>query len=833
MNIVVLGYYDRGNLGDDIFKCIFTKFFDRFKDAKITIVNTDDIEKLPVETSIVVVGGGDLINDYFINKIKLLTTGFMGPIYAFGVGIPYPNMIEEGALDIFDFIVHRNPLEHERLLKRYPAEMVRCYPDLSYLMEKYIKPTPQDIFKNNGKKNIGIFLSRTMYNSEDPEAYEDIVSGLTTFIQQIADTRKGHACFRKRMYEVYLFSMNTGKNNDESDLVLNQELFKRVDRENVNIVYDTITPDKVQDIFENLYISICTRYHSHIFSLINNIPILSIYTTRKVDNVIKNLNLQTYAVKMPIDTVKLYPIDFDPDVAYQKFLKIQHNHKRYHNYLKSQNPNIDVLELTMSNVIHNKLKRNIHNYKKQKTIQVAYQIIKYLNLETERVGDLVNSQSIYMMYRIADKEITDEEKKFIAELITYTLFRQRKLSYNFGLEEQAFDSDYSLFKSVSWLIDDFYRNKTFVNTISDIEDIDKLLLNTVEIQDRDLCMDYFSNCDLRGYHRSGWQYVVENMYDYHNEQGILVDAFVDKTFGWYSDFLTKMGELPIQREWIGFIHHTANESYSENNIINVFKNRQFIASMMTCKGLFVMSEYLKKIVEENLHGWSKVPVFCIKHPTEVPDLTFDLYAFQQNPIKKIIQVGAWLRNTYGIYDLRVPSDFCKFALKGKNMNNYYISDDQMEQIKTKIYEVGCNYTEEDACCRVISKDPKHCNKYVTGLIDSISERHEGVLIIEKISDQEYDLLLSRNIVFINLVDASAANTIIECIMRNTPILVNKLPAVVEYLGEDYPFYYEDVKTAGEKLSMRQIEDAHEYLKDLDKTPLKIETFLSELVKCLS
>ena len=65
--------------------------------------------------------------------------------------------------------------------------------------------------------------------------------------------------------------------------------------------------------------------------------------------------------------------------------------------------------------------------------------------------------------------------------------------------------------------------------------------------------------------------------------------------------------------------------------------------------------------------------------------------------------------------------------------------------------------------------------------------------MEHLCDEDYDELLSENIVFVNLVDASAVNTIIECVVRGTPIVVNRLPAVVEILGEMYPLYYGDAK----------------------------------------
>lgn len=59
--------------------------------------------------------------------------------------------------------------------------------------------------------------------------------------------------------------------------------------------------------------------------------------------------------------------------------------------------------------------------------------------------------------------------------------------------------------------------------------------------------------------------------------------------------------------------------------------------------------------------------------------------------------------------------------------------------------------------------------------------------------EEYDELLTKNIVFIDLFDAASNNTIVECIIRNTPIIVNKVGGVSEYLGNNYPLYFDDIK----------------------------------------
>jgi hypothetical protein len=81
----------------------------------------------------------------------------------------------------------------------------------------------------------------------------------------------------------------------------------------------------------------------------------------------------------------------------------------------------------------------------------------------------------------------------------------------------------------------------------------------------------------------------------------------------------------------------------------------------------------------------------------------------------------------------------------------------------------------------------------------------------------------------NLVDASASNAIIECIVRNTPLLINRLPAVVEYLGNGYPLYYDDMYQAATlAMDRNRINDAYLYLTRMDKTRFSSASFINQL-----
>ena len=92
---------------------------------------------------------------------------------------------------------------------------------------------------------------------------------------------------------------------------------------------------------------------------------------------------------------------------------------------------------------------------------------------------------------------------------------------------------------------------------------------------------------------------------------------------------------------------------------------------------------------------------------------------------------------------------------------------------------------------------------------------------------KYDDLLCENIVVMEVFDASASNGVLDCIVRNTPIIINKHPAVVEYLGADYPLYFTHPNEIP-ALTENAVK-AHEYLVKMDKSFLNIEVFIKNIM----
>jgi hypothetical protein len=131
------------------------------------------------------------------------------------------------------------------------------------------------------------------------------------------------------------------------------------------------------------------------------------------------------------------------------------------------------------------------------------------------------------------------------------------------------------------------------------------------------------------------------------------------------------------------------------------------------------------------------------------------------------------------------------------------------------------------------------NNWNKHFYEDMVRKINNVDYITFLENDSYDKLLSENIVFINLVDASAINTVIECIIRTTPIIINNHPAVVELLGTSYPLYYNNdendnvVQIYNLLKTDSVIRKAHKYLKRLNKKKYKIETFIKNFIEIIN
>jgi len=340
---------------------------------------------------------------------------------------------------------------------------------------------------------------------------------------------------------------------------------------------------------------------------------------------------------------------------------------------------------------------------------------------------------------------------------------------------------------------------------------------------------------LLGHHRSGWGVALQSLRPLHNPNGILFDSALEHNFlfrhhnadarpamvleemkrqGTFAQWATaeEMGLIPYKTPWVGVIHHTPNmpdriEHYAQFSLQKMFAKAIWQESLAHCIGLFTLSEYNARWLREQ----TGKPVSALIHPTEIPDVQFDFARFQQNPAKKIIQIGWWLRRLTAIYRLPLAKEntlnYSKIWLTPQ-YNGHTIHGLLRREWQLEREQNGQSEMSVSACAFEANTQPM-------GFIPNAA----------------YDELLAENLVFIDLYDSSANNTVIECIARATPLLINPLPAVVEYLGADYPFYFESLAEAAQKaLDLTLIAETHHYLKNCPtRAKLEGQSFLDSVI----
>lgn len=280
-----------------------------------------------------------------------------------------------------------------------------------------------------------------------------------------------------------------------------------------------------------------------------------------------------------------------------------------------------------------------------------------------------------------------------------------------------------------------------------------------------------------GNHRSGWSYAVQGLKDFDDPTApVYCNTFIEKRFVWGGDE-GDGGAGPVAphlEPWVGFIHvppMVPGWFQFEQSNEQIFSKQSWRRSEPHCRGLFVLTDYHRRYLQKLLRP--KFPISVLYHPTEFPEQTFDLARFEANGTKRLVQIGWWLRKLAAIQRLRVPG-YVPTLLGRRDWTKSMIT---------------------------------YAERRFHGLCEP-----GGADVIDFLGNDDYDALLTENLVFIDFYDTSANNAVIECIARATPIVVCRHPAVEEYLGPDYPLFYASYQEIPAMLADRgRIRAAHLHL----------------------
>ena len=290
-HIQYFGYFSGMNVGDDAFVRVFKYLHQKyFPDS--TLAFTSPATPPRNTGNLVIAGGGDIINAYFLDALEETNL----PIVAVGVGIPYLDV--EPLVTRFAEVVMRNKSDAYRMRDKYPVSWA---PDLAFLLPK-VFPSIRRATKPN---SIGISILQTYYHPDYPEVYTEYINEMSKLCEMLITTLGANVV-------LIPFGVNPLKPN-ENDLVACTAI-----AEQVSVTVAIPVGDYVEYIYRTvseMEFMVCARFHSHIFSSIHGVPFVSLTCGRKCIEFMKETRLekemylfQTNEVDLPvgIDAVKIF-----------------------------------------------------------------------------------------------------------------------------------------------------------------------------------------------------------------------------------------------------------------------------------------------------------------------------------------------------------------------------------------------------------------------------------------------------------------------------------------------------------------------------------------------
>ena len=841
MSILVLS--DKDNLETRfLIKGLQTLLSD-FECQFLTLSEALHASKLSTTTARILIYAGPVSENPSYERFRQAALMFHGPIIAYGLWFSEVELLAQKKLDLFDHIY----VEFRELLRDLQQRLgtlhVHWSPHVAFLTP-VINPKSQDLVgqqKPSRRYKVLVFLSRLEAQQRFREKSTEMVPGVED-----------------------LYTMTY-----------------------LDDIQSKSVEDLLHDIQEHDY-CVCTTYISHILSWISNRPFISYSKTDKVKFLLNDLDFSFDKSINPSesrDTGALNAIGIADSIV-SKLQWLSQNAILIKKMLR-------VHHLLYQGVLQQSTLSNLLNWISKR--RVVINPIQYPDLDT-----------IYQMTRkyMVQKAKCDPESVMVSTMEP----------------EQAFVVADLVCTKITGVPGSKYLS-TFINVLSVQPGQLRNLITKVaeshskQIRSASINLNYVDQGGFNGMHRWGWEGVLGLLQQFSNPNGALFDTFLDRTFCWCHPTYKELGMVPYEMPWGGVIHHPFEDRYTGHSAVTMFQNADFICSLHTCRVIVCLTEYLARQCRDRLLqlGFKDLPVISLLHPTEISTVVFNAEAYLTKTHRRILQIGAWYRNTFSIYIAPTPPGYVKSVLIGLKMENYYPAETMIlsrslieayaengitpvganrwlmfccQYIKSQNYLVQeFNMTIEDVpaeffitingrsnssqlnphplgtstsielqCLNLpgtisntstMTRDSSDSTgdatqwcpsdgPYLSALKQWLQTRINSVEVHNRLDNTEYDQILSRSIVFLDLIDCSASNTIVECIARQTPILIRRLDPVVEYLGEEYPLYFTDLGEIPTLLTPEKVCKARVYLKTrmrLIRTETFVNDFRTQVLRC--
>ena len=395
--VLVYGYYYENNLGDDMFISAFKLLLPQFE---LTFTKKLDIVILD-KYHAVIVGGGDIFNDYFINQVRSAKYKYpQVPFYAIGCGVSYPSYISTGCTALFEMIYLRNSTDLPCFRMIMGHEYVKAMPDLGFILSC----------------------------KSDIRARKTLVCPATPMLQvpDYLPRLKSAIHEALQLGPVVLVRFNTCGRDDEDDDVVCRLLMETMPLSYDKTVYN---PEQMLKLMSKHDLIIASRFHAHVFGIISATPLLSISTTRKTD-----LLLKEHCPAKLCESLTYYP----GSVA--KILKATDISEQLRNVANSCRTALS--KLNLDQVINDRIRRI-----KKDTEDTTALYQKCRRYVINLTGQDPDNKNI---------GVSISEAKAIATFVCKTLTGQEDSPYLWGLITNIQTKPWELYNMILWICQDMH-----------------------------------------------------------------------------------------------------------------------------------------------------------------------------------------------------------------------------------------------------------------------------------------------------------------------------------------------------------------------------------------
>ena len=336
-----------------------------------------------------------------------------------------------------------------------------------------------------------------------------------------------------------------------------------------------------------------------------------------------------------------------------------------------------------------------------------------------------------------------------------------------------------------------------------------------------------------------WIDIMKGISSLMTDNGLLFDPCIGNTFR-DSEALELDGIIPYTVSWVGLIHDLPDQ-LSENTL--------FCKSLRTCNALICFTDVIYREIEKILEAWNvngcvmhNVELIKLAHPACIPNSFYSSPSPQQivifPPVNKEIP--------FSFYRLRTPEMMKKVAF-GCNLPELKITKEAIQNVEedgTLLQSILNHIQNEDFLLDTFGLQyadvPYEFSFTVNSSLGPVQSTDKNGTYVTRLKSYIEDVLdscqsvssedyaIADSIVFL---DEDNVAVLTQCMMRNIPVLINRSLSNVEYLGKDYPMFFDSLEHASSLMDDKIINSAYVYLKNMDKYQNTVENFIGKIKEC--